>query len=484
MTKDLKNDSTDYSSLILKELTHDWEKNVLMLQELRNRNRENGNLVRELDRLLLTFLPAEKKEEFVGKLFYEIYANHKEGMLIVSRSLRKVVPEEEIPDIQMETLTGRYGQGRARLIHTDHHVILAVDNGHSELLSFLIDYFGGEPHGTEVLEDQAETINVYRWEKKRMGRLRTNPDERDYLFTVGSALMGHGLYSYAVTRFEEVLKTDPDDHETLLRLSDCFIFMGLHEPAVHFLRRAASVKPGDVRAYKQLGECYHRLGLPGMALENLLRARDLEEEDREIHNSVGVAYALLEDYDKSIEAYRKALEIDSGSSLSWRNIGLAYERLGRFDEAIEAYERYAELDSQNQEPHIFLGELFEEMGDHSRAAIAYQRALEIRPDYFACLSLGRVYEKVNRAPDARKCYEEALKIYPHGKEPRAQLFRLDHPDMEELAEEMDQVVKDHSFLKDDPDAIPVIYEEAKRRKEEREEGETTSKQDGESFGLN
>ncbi len=483
MTKDLKNDSAEYSSLILKELTQDWEKNVLMLQELRNKNRENGNLVRELDRLLLVFLGANEREEFERRLYYEILESHREGMLIVSRGLHKVVPEEKIPDIQLEKSPGTYGKDWIRLVHTDRQVILALDNRDSEFLNFAVDYFRGEPHGTEVLEEQAETIYVYRWDKEGMERFRQVPDEIDYLFTFGSALMGHGLYSYAIFRFREILSQDPDDHETLLRLSRCHIAMGVPEAAFQHLRKAASIKPNDESAYLELANCYKELGLYGMALENLLRVRDLGQGERMIHNNIGVAYGVLEEYSQAVEAYEKALEAGPEDAFIWKNIGLAYRQAGKWDRAIGAFEKYSELDPENHEPHILLGEVYEAMGDLSRATEAYQRALQIRPDYSAYLSLGRAYKKVNRTPDARKCYEEALKIYPHGKEPRAQLFRLDHPDMEELAEEMAQVVKDHSFL-DDPDAVPVIYEEAKRRKLERKAEETAPNGGREKAGLN
>jgi len=123
------------------------------------------------------------------------------------------------------------------------------------------------------------------------------------------------------------------------------------------------------------------------------------------------------------------------------------------------------------------------MGDFSRATEAYEKAVQIRRDYWSYVNLGRVYEKLKRTADASTSYQEALNIDPEGKEARISLFLLDHPDLEELNEEMDQVVKEHPFL-DDPDAVPVIYEEAKRRKAEREERELERKQATKRLGLN
>jgi len=167
-----------------------------------------------------------------------------------------------------------------------------------------------------------------------------------------------------------------------------------------------------------------------------------------------------------------------------RNIGLAYQKLGQFDKAIEAYKNYSELDPGNHDPHLLMGDVYDEMGDFSRAAEAYEKAVQIRRDYWSYVNLGRVYEKLKRTADARTSYQEALKIDPEGKEARISLFVLDHPDVEELNEEMDQVVREHPFLRGDLDAVPVIYEEAKRRRAEREERELERKQAEKGLGLN
>jgi len=484
MAKPFKSDSADYCSLIINELTHDREKNIQMLQELRKRNQGNGKLVREIDCWLLLLLTGDRKEGFVARVFHEVREGNREALKTIAKGLRKVVPEENARDIQLEPSTGGYGKDRVSVIQTARSVILVLDHPQSEFLNFCIDYFRSDPHGFEVSEIKGEKICIYRWEKESMEHFRAVPDEIDHLFTFGSALMEHGLHSYAASRFQEILNRDPGDHETLLRLSQCLIATGHTEFAFHPLRTAVSIKPGDGRAYRALADCFHEFGLYGTALENLLHAKELGEEDREIYNNIGFSYAQQEDHDRAVEAYKKALEFDPGSALTWRNIGLAYQRLGRIDQAIEAYEKCSELDPRNQEPHLLLGGLCEEVGDLSRSIEAYQKAVQIRPDYSAYLSMGRAYEKLGRMPDARASYQEALRIDPTGREARAKLFWLDHPDMEDLEEEMAQVVREHPFLEDDPDAVPVIYEEAKRRMVEREGAQAPSEQGQGMLGPN
>ncbi len=484
MAKDFKNDPVDYSSLILEGVTWDWDKDFLVLKELRERNRGNANLVRAVDRWLHTFLPDDQQKKFVNQVFLEIFANHKEALSIISEGLKEVVSEEDIRDNTSKEFTHKFGKDRVSLIQTAHRVILKVETPYPEFLSFLMDYFRSEPHGFEISEVKGEKVYVYHWEKKNMEHFRPVPDEIDYLFTFASALMGHGLESYAAPRFKAILDRDPNDHETLVRLSRCEIERGLHEFAILYLRRAASIKPKDGRGYKELGNCYLEIGLNGLALENLVRARELGQEDWTVHNNIGLAHARMEEHAKALEAYLKVAEVAPEVSSVWRNIGLAYQRLGQFDKAIEAFEKYAELDPENHDPHVLMGEIYEEMGDFSRAAEAYEKAVQRPLDYWVYVNLGRVYEKLDRADDARAAYQEALKIPLWGKEARAMLFELDHPDMEDLKEEMDKVVREHPFLKDDLDAIPVIYEEAKRRRTEREQRQLEGEQTAESPGLN
>jgi len=484
MSKEFIPDPVDYSSLIAKELTHDWETDVMMLKELRQRNREDANLVRAIDRRLLSMLWGDKRDGFEMQVCFEVWQGHKEALQIIAKGLREVLKERDIRGNAPKERIHKFEKDQICFIQSARRVVLKVDNPHSEFLHFATDYFRCGPHWFDAPEDNRDKMYTYRWEKSRMERFRPVPDEADYLFTLGSALIGHGLYSYAVSRFKEILNRDPWDHETLLRIGRCYKEMGLYEFAIHHLRRAVSIMPKDGRGCEELGDCYLEMGLDEPALENLLRARDLGQGDWGLHNNIGVAYARMEKHGQTVESYAKAAEVAPEIASIRRNLGLAYGRLGQFDKAIEAFEKYAELDPENHDPHVLMGDVYEEMGDFSRAAAAYEKAIQIRRDYWVYIYLGRVYEKLDRADDARASYQEALKIPPWGKEARAMLFELDHPDMEDLKEEMDKVVREHPFLKDDLDAIPVIYEEAKRRRAERERRQLEGEQTAERPGLN
>jgi len=479
MPKGFQEDPVDYSFLIVDEFTWNTERDMQMLYEWRNRNRENANLVRWADRFLLISLEGEEKERYENRLFTEVHESHREAIIIISKALKQVVRDRSVRCKLPETWPARCGRDRIHLSHTDRQVILKIDNPYSEFLKFLIDYFRAEPRGSEVFQDEGNKTYIYCWEKKEMGPFKAVPDEVDYLFTFGSALMGHGLYSYAAFRFQEILKSDPDDHETLLRLSRCLMEMRQYESPIGYLRRVISIHPDDSRVYSLLGECFQKLGLYGKALENYIRAMELGEDDRETHRTIGDLHYRLEDYGQAIEAYRRAVEVASVSDflthMIWEDIGLAYKELAQFDQAIEAFRKYAELEPEWSDPHRLRGEVYEEMGDLERAIEAYQKAVEIGSRYSAYLSLGRAYQKSNRISEARDSYQEALKVSPRGEEARAALFRIDHPDIEELEDEMHRVVKEHPFLDGDPDAVPVIYEEAKRRKAEREKGELARK---------
>lgn len=471
MSKEFRPDPVDYFSLIAKELTHNWETDVMMLKELRERNGENANLVRAIDHGLLSMLWGDRRDRFAAQVYFEVCERHGEALKIIAKGLREVLKEKDIRNSLSQECTHKFGRDEICFIQSARRVVLKLDTPQSEFLHFLIDYFRCEPHGFHVSENDGDKTFTYRWEKNRMERFRPVPNEADYLFTLGSALIGHGLYSYAASRFKEILNRDPWDHETLLRTGRCHKEMGLHEFAVHHLRRAVSIMPKDGRGYKELGDCYLEMGLDELALENLHHARDLGQGDWGLHNNIGVAYARMEKHGQAVESYAKAAEVSPEIASIRRNLGLAYGRLGQFDKAIEAFTKYAELDPKNHDPHVLIGETYEEMGVFIRAAAAYEKAIQIRRDYWSYVNLGRVYEKLDRADDARASYQEALKIPLWGKEARAKLFELDHPDMEDLKEEMDNIVREHPFLKDDLDAVPVIYEEAKRRKAEREEGE-------------
>jgi tetratricopeptide (TPR) repeat protein len=417
-------------------------------------------------------------------VFSEIQKSQKEAVMIIARGLREVVRDKDIRYAPSEKWPARYKEERVRIIHSDREVILVLDNFYSEFLDFAMDYFRSKPSDIRSLRDKKDRLYIFHFEKEKMRRFQTTPDGIDYLFTFGSALMGHGLYSHALSRFQEILESNPDDYEALLRLSECLTHMRQDELALRHLKTAVSLNPDDAKAYLELAQRYKDLGLHGMALKSLLRARDLGQAGCQIHNDIAAACCELEEYDRAIEAYEKALEDAPRSEITLRNIGSLYQKLGQFDKAIEVYETYLELNPEQHFAHLLLGGVYEEMDDLPRAIEAYQRAVHIRPNYPAYMSLGRIHEKLERTSDARASYQKALEIYPSDKQARDELFRLDHPDIGDLKEEMAKVVNEHPFLQDDPDALPVIYEEAKRRRAEREGGEPGLKRPAGTFGLN
>jgi serine/threonine protein kinase/WD40 repeat protein/tetratricopeptide (TPR) repeat protein len=162
--------------------------------------------------------------------------------------------------------------------------------------------------------------------------------------------------------------------------------LGRSREAIADFTAALRWQPKDAKRQAHLlsarGQSYWRLKQVDLALADLQKALDLDPDNAELCNSLAWFYVTApekqRDPRKALPLAKKALASPARHWTYWNTLGVVYYRLGQYEAAIVALER-----SQRE-------------GQGAAAA-------------FDLLFLAMCYSRLNDSPQAKICYEQAIK---------------------------------------------------------------------------
>ncbi len=180
---------------------------------------------------------------------------------------------------------------------------------------------------------------------------------------------------------------------------------------------AVRVASASCRAHVNLGIEYEARDEWDLAMaeyETALRLVKDAFEEATVRNNIGNLYAHQHRYEEAEAAFRRAIALSpEDPSLYWNNLGLAWKDQGRLDEAIEAYGIALQMRPLLTEAHLNLGVAQFLKGQYEAAERCFQEAIAANRDYtLAYLSLGKLYEHLERWPESMGAYQEALRCDP------------------------------------------------------------------------
>jgi Tfp pilus assembly protein PilF len=130
-------------------------------------------------------------------------------------------------------------------------------------------------------------------------------------------------------------------------------------------------------------------------------------------NALGLADLQLGRLPQALASFREAVRLNPKFSDAYNNLGVALAQSGNWEEAIAAFERVLTFPSYNSPEIIYqnLGWAYYSLGRYREAEKALSSALKLEPRMvLAHYTLGLVYEKENRKPDAVQAYRQVVKL--------------------------------------------------------------------------
>ena len=213
--------------------------------------------------------------------------------------------------------------------------------------------------------------------------------------------------------------------KTALMIGRVYQDLGQFKKAVEFLESLEHVEGTDkVEKYELLSFAYVRLSKTIDALKNILKAVTIIEDEKELKRllwSYGATNWYLSNFVVSVRNYEKSFDVYTHGRVYY-SIGDAYIRLGNL------YESYESFDKGLNESRDRLESAFNSLGKGCVLTLLgkYKNAIEelknskrdflnmkhfFSPDSYICM--GVYYHIQEKLDDARKNYEDGLRISTH-----------------------------------------------------------------------
>lgn len=191
------------------------------------------------------------------------------------------------------------------------------------LLGARQDYEAGSFH---------QAVRIYRED------LQADPDKAEGPFSLGNALMVHGLFAEAATSYDEAIRLRPDFAE----------------------------------AHNNLGVALAEQGQLAAAVAKYEQALQLQPDLAEAHYDLGNALLELDQLDAALKSFQEALRLKPDWAEAHANLGLALQRQGNVQEALAHYDQAIQLHSDFAAAHLSRAQALLLLGDFAKGWPEYE----------------------------------------------------------------------------------------------------------------
>jgi tetratricopeptide (TPR) repeat protein len=281
-------------------------------------------------------------------------------------------------------------------------------------------------------------------EKEFRTVLRLDPADKDGNYNLGLLLLAKGVPREAIPHFQRVR---PPNTETKFNLVRCYLQSGQPAAALSLARTLSAQNQGDVRLHFTLGVLLAEAKQYRESELELEKANALQPETFEILFNLGRAYLRGSDYAKAEVTLNRALKLKPDSSDTLYLLGQVYADrtksvdaldvlvrayklapenvdviflLARvsmsqnyFEDSIPLLESGLKLAPQRSDLHAALGESYFMAGKADKAIEEFKSLTVLDPSARSYAFLGLAYRKLGRFDEARKYFQEGLKLDAH-----------------------------------------------------------------------
>jgi len=125
-------------------------------------------------------------------------------------------------------------------------------------------------------------------------------------------------------------------------------------------------------------------------------------------------YSRNYNFSDPLTYYGYILKYEPGISKIWNNYAMALSEKGKFKEAIECYKKAIQISDEYPHTHHNLGNSYLEIGRPDLAEEEFKKAIQMDPNFYhSYVALARIYAMKNDIQQAKKYFDEAVKIYPY-----------------------------------------------------------------------
>jgi tetratricopeptide (TPR) repeat protein len=267
---------------------------------------------------------------------------------------------------------------------------------------------------------------------------------------LGAALFEAGLLKEAEAELGAAINLNPADTDSVVRLARVYIASKNLPAAGRTLETSVARGNDPAPVYALLAEVYEQTGhvenaIPAMRLAiqrdphsernrfayavlltntnapaaAVIRLQEALQEfpsSSRLWFALGFANFKLDKNEEADRALRKAIELDPKFAPAFAYLGLIRARTGAYGEAISLYESALKADDKLAVVHHLIADaMLKQMNADARAIETHLKlAIELDPTFTpARLSLGKLYMRSQRWPEAAAEFEQVIKLDPN-----------------------------------------------------------------------
>jgi tetratricopeptide (TPR) repeat protein len=267
--------------------------------------------------------------------------------------------------------------------------------------------------------------------------------------------MAHGENASAVQTAEEILKADPTNLPAHLLRSNGLMRMGEMQKAREEVATALKMYPKSNDVVFQLGQLEYiakNYKQAEAAFQALIQAGDARGLPGVMESKVAQGQ-----WDQAIEAAQTQLKQAPDRGDYRLSLAKIYFRAGKYAESSAQYQMLIDKNPKVADLYVRLGESRENANDVNGAIEAFKKAKEIdSANFLPVLELALLYNRAGRDEDARKTYEEVIKLQPDNVEALNNLAYLKADDGVDLDQALAYAQRAQQKRPNDPNVIDTL----------------------------
>jgi len=228
---------------------------------------------------------------------------------------------------------------------------------------------------------------------------------------LGELQLAHGENSSAVQTADQILQADPTNLPARLMRSNALMRLGEGQKAREEIATELKMFPKSSDVVFQLGQLEFtekNYKQAEAAFQALMQANDPRGLPGIMESKVAQSQ-----WDQAIQIAQNQLKQAPDRADYRLSLAKIYFRAGKYGEAASQYQMLIDKNPKIADLYVRLGESKGNGNDLNGAIEAFRKAKEIDPaNYLPVLELALLYNRTGRDEEARKTYEEVIKLQP------------------------------------------------------------------------
>jgi len=240
------------------------------------------------------------------------------------------------------------------------------------------------------------------------------PDSIKYYMQLADIFMQLGQAQKSISVLTKVTKMDNTYEDAWIKLGEIHLMYRKYQDVFNFANKALDANPYSDIAYFLKAYTYKEMKDTNMAIQSFQQCIKNNPQNYNANIELGILFMSLKN-PLAITYFKNAITIDSSKVDAYYDLGLYYQNNDYLNEAIDTYKKIIKINPKFPSSYYNIGYIYLELLNISDQAIPYfTKSILAKPDYYeAYYNRALAFEKLGDVFNAKKDYQEALRIKPN-----------------------------------------------------------------------